>query len=396
MVSTEIADQDGDTKIQVEEGGDDDDTIRFDIAGAEDFQMRANTFEVQTGSNIDMNGTELILDADGDTSVTADSDDTIDFRIAGADDFQMTANTFTALSGSTIATDTIAETTAANGIDIDGANIKDGIGSFAKLISDQLTSSGVNTELRGTGSVDHGLTTEGAFSQNTATYFAVNKNTADGSCVIQATGEGNGMALRIQGSTATAPATTPTTTSVSTIRTFGQLHNSANGRVSYAANANVISFAKVDSGGGLTNLFTIDEDGDYFFNGADGGAFDLAEDGAPHDDAALLRAWTLQRGPSTASMISPSRFDANRYSLGALERIRLVAPVTTEEWDEGTKPLVNAAVMGRIKEGAIWQQHEMLDAIVDTLTKRDPTLLPELVAAFKERGQPTQILEWGR
>jgi len=118
MVSTEIADQDGDTKIQVEEGGDDDDTIRFDIAGAEDFQMRANTFEVQTGSNIDMNGTELILDADGDTSITADSDDTIDFRIAGADDFQMTANTLSVLSGSTLNIDsgaTIANSGTATG-----------------------------------------------------------------------------------------------------------------------------------------------------------------------------------------------------------------------------------------------------------------------------------------
>ena len=31
-----------------------------------------------------MNGTELILDADADTSITADTDDTIHFKIAGA------------------------------------------------------------------------------------------------------------------------------------------------------------------------------------------------------------------------------------------------------------------------------------------------------------------------
>ena len=46
-------------------------------------------------TNIDIDGTELILDADGDTSITADTDDQIDIRIAGADDFQFTANTFT-------------------------------------------------------------------------------------------------------------------------------------------------------------------------------------------------------------------------------------------------------------------------------------------------------------
>ena len=38
-----------------------------------------------TGTNLDMNGVELILDADADTSITADTDDQIDIRIAGAD-----------------------------------------------------------------------------------------------------------------------------------------------------------------------------------------------------------------------------------------------------------------------------------------------------------------------
>jgi hypothetical protein len=57
--------------------------------------------------NRDINGDELILDADADTSITADTDDQIDVRIAGADDFQFTANTFTAQSGSTITTPTL-------------------------------------------------------------------------------------------------------------------------------------------------------------------------------------------------------------------------------------------------------------------------------------------------
>jgi len=57
---------------------------------------------VVAGTKIDLNGQELILDADADTSITADTDDQIDVRIAGADDFQFTANTFTAQSGSSI------------------------------------------------------------------------------------------------------------------------------------------------------------------------------------------------------------------------------------------------------------------------------------------------------
>ena len=55
----------------------------------------------------DMNGVELILDANGNTSITADTDDTIDIKVGGADDFQITANTFTALAGSSIVTPTL-------------------------------------------------------------------------------------------------------------------------------------------------------------------------------------------------------------------------------------------------------------------------------------------------
>ena len=43
--------------------------------------------------NRDINGDELILDADGDTSITADTDDQVDIRIAGNDDFKLTAKT---------------------------------------------------------------------------------------------------------------------------------------------------------------------------------------------------------------------------------------------------------------------------------------------------------------
>ena len=101
-----ILDADANTTITA----DTDDTIDIKIAGADDFQFTANKFLVQTGSNIDMNGTELILDADADTSITADTDDQIDIRIAGADDFQFTANTFTAQSGSTIAAQALTAT----------------------------------------------------------------------------------------------------------------------------------------------------------------------------------------------------------------------------------------------------------------------------------------------
>jgi len=76
------------------------------------------TGKVTAGAKLDMNGTEIILDADADTSITADTDDQIDIRIAGADDFRFTANTFSVLSGSTLNVDsgaTIANSGTATG-----------------------------------------------------------------------------------------------------------------------------------------------------------------------------------------------------------------------------------------------------------------------------------------
>ena len=120
-------DADADTTITA----DTDDQIDIAIAGADDFKITANTFTALSGSTIaantiaettgasgvtidgvllkdttvDINGTAdgIILDTDGDTTISSPTDDQIDIEIAGADDFTFTANTFTAASGSTIA-----------------------------------------------------------------------------------------------------------------------------------------------------------------------------------------------------------------------------------------------------------------------------------------------------
>tara|TARA_B100000073_G_scaffold84897_1_gene65613 strand:+ start:4638 stop:5909 length:1272 start_codon:yes stop_codon:yes gene_type:complete len=63
------------------------------------------------GRFFDNNGEELILDVDGDTSITADTDDQIDIKIAGADDFKFTANNMNVLSGSTLTIDSGATIT---------------------------------------------------------------------------------------------------------------------------------------------------------------------------------------------------------------------------------------------------------------------------------------------
>ena len=44
--------------------------------------------------NLDLDGNELILDGDADTSITSDTDDVIHFKIAGSDEMQMSASAF--------------------------------------------------------------------------------------------------------------------------------------------------------------------------------------------------------------------------------------------------------------------------------------------------------------
>ena len=74
--ATLLVDADSDTKIQVEESSDED-KIRFDTGGTERM--------VIDSSGIDINGNELILDADGDTTITADTDDQLDIKVGGSD-----------------------------------------------------------------------------------------------------------------------------------------------------------------------------------------------------------------------------------------------------------------------------------------------------------------------
>ena len=47
----------------------------------------------------DMNGQELVLDADADTSITADTDDRMDFKLQGVDLFKMDGTTASAVDG---------------------------------------------------------------------------------------------------------------------------------------------------------------------------------------------------------------------------------------------------------------------------------------------------------
>ena len=123
-----------------------------------------NIVDAGFSGGTDLDGNELILDADADTSITADTDDQIDIKIAGADDFQFTANTFTAQSGSSIVvpeggltfgstaiTSTAAELNILDGVTSTAAelNILDGVTSTAAELNilDGVTSTAAELNL---------------------------------------------------------------------------------------------------------------------------------------------------------------------------------------------------------------------------------------------------------
>jgi len=57
----------------------------YDVFAIADHVKKSGDAMTGALTNIDVNGTELVLDADGDTSITADTDDQIDFKTGGSD-----------------------------------------------------------------------------------------------------------------------------------------------------------------------------------------------------------------------------------------------------------------------------------------------------------------------
>lgn len=152
-----------------------------------------------SGQVVDLNGEAdaLVLDADADTSISSPTDDQIDIEVNGADDFRITANTFTALSGSTIATNTIAETTAAAGVTIDGVLLKDGGAVFADAATIEIDTVNEATASAGV-TIDGALIKDGIFG-------TIQAITGDGAITIQ-----NATVFASKGSAAALTLAAPT------------------------------------------------------------------------------------------------------------------------------------------------------------------------------------------
>ena len=101
-------------------------------------------------------------------------------------------------------------------------------------------------------------------------------------------------------------------------------------------------------GGSLATIFLIDEDGDFSYDGADGGAFDLWA------DAPLLRAFTHEM--SDPATVVRSKWDEMvKYDRNHLVEADLIGYCSDEDLAKGIRPLVNGAQLDRALVGEAWQ-----------------------------------------
>ena len=123
-----------------------------------------------------------------------------------------------------------------------------------------------------------------------------------------------------------------------------------------AANENMFAIAKETA-----TIFIVDEDGDIFYDGA-AAAFD------EYDDAQLVRTMATYRAPDA---IIQSKFDKFiKYNRQDLIDANLMGDVSLEDEIAGKdKPLISLTGMQKLHNGAIWQQYEkheqLLEAVYD-------------------------------
>ena len=348
----------------------------------------------------DLNGSELILDADGDTSITADTDDQIDIKVAGADDFQIVANNFKVLSGSTLTVESGA--TITNSGTANGFGALAGIDDQSSSNDDQLTitdtavvinedSDDVDFRVE-TDDLTHAFFIDGANDEVTLNESA---GDADAGGLCMNTGSSDGFALTFKNSDV-AHFTTNEAENDTYMRLSKYSSSQGGGAIvgyaeggeamylqgicgggqssttkSTSAGAPVIIKGTVEASNAASALpsnhnaavimnhtntrFIFDGDGDFHADSSST-TFDA------YDDAQLVRAYDLSHGKG----VIDSKFDKFvAYNHEKLAELKLVG----REENGTPNHFVNVTGMQRLHNGAIWQQYEkhnqLLEAVYD-------------------------------
>ena len=132
------------------------------------------TGTVTAGSTLDMNGTELILDADADTSITADTDDQIDIKIGGTDEVTLSSSGIVINEGSNDRDFRVESNGNTHMLFVDGGNNGVGIGTSSVDTASTLTVSNTSDA--------HGITIVGAVNKSRMQFQGANtgSGTTDG------------------------------------------------------------------------------------------------------------------------------------------------------------------------------------------------------------------------
>ena len=390
-------DMDGDTGVQVEES-DDEDIIRFDIAGTQKVSIDASGVMIGDGFEHDLGVGLHIKSADsGLSAIDADADELI---IEGSGNSGLSILSGASSQGAILFGDSgdadvghiiydHSDNTMAfscGGIGVDILTLDDGIGGGVVFIRDTananmnvgltINQQGHDNEIFALKSTDvaHGLTSQA----ETDTFAKVQKTaaTTGGFSLFmfhEDTAASNPHIFYGYGGTA---GTGKTTADWGLISFYALEHNGSNTVTDLATNGNAFAIkGRVGSTDRL--LFVVDEDGDYHYDGADGGAFD------EHHDAPLIDTFNQIIGTQGGKP------DWDRLNLMA--DLRLMGRITPEEWDEGIRPLVNGAQIQRLLVGnaaQAWMREQVRDTILAQIIPGYRGALEQLAAGRNVGGLP--------
>jgi len=127
--------------------------------------------------------------------------------------------------------------------------------------------------------------------------------------------------------------------------------------------------------------FIVDQEGDYHYDGADGGAFD------GEDDASIARSHDI----ALANPATVIRDEFDRYvsdEKDTLIRSGVIQYIPPEREARGERSLVNGTQLQRVHNGAIWQGRLIDCAIAEALRKTVPGFDVAFIAELQRTSLP--------
>jgi len=194
--------------------------------------------------------------------------------------------------------------------------------------------------------VAHGFTSLVA----TSTYGNLHKvSGTDGGLSINGYHEGQGFGVQITALCKTAGYTANSTAGYGHLDFIARGSDGSTGHNALGADENVMSVRN-----GNDVKFIVKGDGDIYYDGADQGAYDN------YDDAMLVRSWDLSHNKNVIN----STFDKYvKYNHETLANANLVG----REEDGTPNHFVNVTGMQRLHNGAIWQQYEKHNQLLEAV-----------------------------